>query len=426
MELIIIGFLILLNGFFSLSEIALISSKKARLEQMRLDGSNGARTALQLLRNSEGFLSAIQVGITLIGIITGVYGGVNIADDVAPFFERFDITNYYANEIALVLTVIIITYISIVIGELVPKTIALNNPEKIAVVVAPFIFFFSGAFFPFVRLLTMSTNLVNRLIGLKKQPQKLTEAELRQMIRLASTEGVIEKDQNIIHEKVFYFSDKKARHIMTHRTDVEWIDISRPEDEIRERLSGVQHSKVLCSSGRLDNFQGILYLRDYFKMVLQRKRLSISDLMVQPIIVPENADAQKVLNLFRQKKIHICCVVNEYGGFEGIITLHDIIENIIGQIPDEGEPYEQAVFVREDKSVLVSGDAPIETLVEVIEDFTIDFEKIDYSTVAGFVFNRINKIPAIGDKISYKGYSIEIVDIDGNRIDKVLITKPQE
>lgn len=426
MELVIIGLLILLNGFFSLSEIALVSSKKTRLEQLRLDGSKGAKTALKLLENSEGFLSAIQVGITLIGIVTGVYGGVNIAGDVEPFFLQFEFTREYAYEIAVVLMVLIITYISIVIGELVPKTIALNNPEKIAVVVAPLILYFSRIFFPFVRLLTVSTNLVNKLIGLKKQPQKLTEAELRQMLKMAGTEGVIEKEQNIIHEKVFYFSDKKARHIMTHRTDVEWIDISKPYDDIRDFLSGVQHSKVLCSKGRLDNFQGILYLRDYYRAVLQKKKIDISELMVQPIIVPENADAKKVLNLFRLKKIHICCVVNEYGGFEGIITLHDIIENIVGQIPDEGETYEQDVFVREDNSLLVSGDAPIETLADIIEDFTIDFEKIDYSTVAGFVFNMINKIPEIGDRITYKGYTIEIVDIDGNRIDKVLITKPDK
>lgn len=423
MEIAILGILILLNGFFALSEIALVSSKTARLEQARLEGSKGAKTALHLLKNSENFLSAIQVGITLISIVTGVYGGINIADSVSPFFEKFAITQPYAHEIALTLTILLITYISIVVGELVPKTIALSDPDNIAIRVAPIIYHFSRAFYPFVKLLSISTNFIKNLLGIKKQNEHLTESELRQMIKIASAEGVIEKGQNIIHERIFYFSDKKAKHVMTHRTEVEWINIEKPENEIKQALLEVQHSKIVCCKGNLDNFQGVIYLKDFYKSLAADNKFKLSNLLVQPIIVPENTDAKKVLSLFRQKKIHICFVVDEYGEFEGIITLHDIIENIVGQIPDEGETYEPDVFVRDDKTVLVSGDAPIETLLEIIEDFTIDFEKIDYSTVAGFVFNQINKIPEIGDKFDYLGYKIEIVDIDGNKIDKILLTK---
>lgn len=421
MEIVILGILILLNGFFSLSEIALVSSKKTRLEQLKLEGSKGAEVALRLLDNSGNFLSAVQVGITLIGIITGVYGGVNIADDVTPFFMQFGLTKTYAHEIALTITVIIITYVSIVIGELVPKTVALSSPESIAVKVAPVIYYFSSAFYPFVKLLSVSTNLVNKIIGVRKHHEHMTESELRQIIKLATYEGVIEKEQNIIHEKVFYFSDKRAKHIMTHRTDVEWIDIAKPEDELKNDISEAQHSKVICSEGNLDNFQGVLYVKDYYKSKAFAGEPNVKSLLVQPVIVPENADAQRVLNQLRQRKIHICIVVNEYGGLEGIITLHDIIENIVGQIPDEGEAYEPDIFKRDDHSVLVNGDAPIETLAEIIENFTIDFDKIDYSTVAGFIFEQINNIPKTGDKIDYLDYTIEIVDMDGNRIDKVLI-----
>ena len=421
MEIIILTILILLNGFFSLSEIALVSSKRTRLEQLKLNGSTGAEVALRMLANSGIFLSAVQVGITLIGIITGVYGGTNIADDVAPFFVQFEWTRTYAHEIALTITVIIITYVSIVIGELVPKTVALSNPEGIAVKVAPVIYYFSSAFYPFVRLLSVSTSLVNKIIGVKKHHEQMTEAELRQIIKLATYEGVIEKEQNIIHEKVFYFSDKKAKHIMTHRTDVEWIDISRPGDDLREDISKIQHSKVICSEGTLDNFRGVLYIKDYYKSKTFTGEPDIKNLLVQPVIVPENADAKRVLNQLRLRKIHICIVVNEYGGLEGIITLHDIIENIVGQIPDEGESYEPDVFKRDDQSVLVNGDAPIETLTEIIENFTIDFDKIDYSTVAGFIFEKIDNIPKTGDKIDYLDYTIEVVDMDGNRIDKILI-----
>ncbi len=423
MEIVILGILILINGFFALSEIALVSSKKSRLEQSSVKGSKGAKIALHLLDQSEKFLSAVQVGITLIGIVTGVYGGMNIADDVTPFFLQFEFTKLYAYQIALTTTVVIITYVSIVIGELVPKTIALSNPEKIAKIVAPVIYYFSILFYPFVKLLSISTNLINGLIGIKKQAVHITEAELRHMIKIASHEGVIEKEQNVIHEKVFYFSDKKARHLMTHRKDLEWIDFNQSKENIKNKILKVQHSKVVCCNGDIDDFLGVLYLKDYYKALSLDSSLNINDLIVQPIIIPESVDAQNVFELLRQKHSNICFVVNEYGGFEGIITLHDIMENILGQIPDEGETIEPDVFIREDLSVLVNGDAPVETLVDIMENFTIDFEKIDYSTVAGFVFNHSNKIPQIGDKFDYLGYSIEVVDIDGNRIDKILITK---
>ncbi len=425
MEIAILGLLILMNGFFALSEIALVSSKRTRLEQSKLEGSKGAKIALRLLDNSENFLSAIQIGITLIGIVTGVYGGMNIAGDIEPFFQKISFTSTYAHEIALSVTVLIITYISIVIGELVPKTVALSNPEKVAAFIAPVIYFFSSFFYPFVALLAFSTNIAKKVIGIKKQAEQLTETELRQMIKLASKEGVIEKEQNILHEKVFYFSDKKAKHLMTHRTDVEWIDIEKTDDEVRASLLTIQHSKVVCCKGTLDHVAGILYLKDYFKSAAMNDQVDIDGLLVKPVIVTENTNAQKVLSLLRKKKRHICCVFNEYGGFEGIITLYNIFENLIGQMPDEDDIYEPDVFVRNDKSVLVNGDAPIETLTEIIENFKIDFEKIEYSTVAGFVIYQLERIPKLGDRLNYLGYEIQVVDIDGNKVDKILISKAE-
>ncbi|MCE5346182.1 MAG: hemolysin family protein [Bacteroidales bacterium] len=423
MEILVLGLLILLNGFFALSEIALVSSKKARLEQMKIEGKKGVKSALKLLENSENFLSAIQVGITLIGIVTGVYGGTNIAKHVAPFFEKITFLGASSDEIALLTTIIIITYFSIVIGELVPKTIALSNPEKIAVKIAPVIYHFSKLFYPVVKILSASTTLFDRLIGIKKQSEHVTQAELKQMIKIASYEGVIAKEQDLIHEKIFYFADKRAKHIMTHRMDVEWIDLKDPAEEIKSKLFEIKRSKIVCCDGGLDNFIGVLYLKDYLLALNSGKTFNITDLLFDPLIIPENVEARKVLKLFRQKQINFCVVVNEYGSFEGIITLHDIMESIIGDMPEEGEPYEPDIFVRDDKSVLVSGDAPVEILEQIIEGFTIDFEKTDYSTVAGFVISNINKIPNIGDKFDYGNYQIEIMDIDGNRVDKILVRK---
>lgn len=423
MDVLIITLLILLNGFFALSEIALVSSKRSRLEQLRNEGRKGSSSALKLLDNSEGFLSAIQVGITLIGIVNGVYGGINIADDLTPFFQKYALLAGYAEEIALTVTVLTITYFSIVIGELVPKTIALTNPERIAVRIAAPIAWFSMIFFPVVRFLSFSTSLINRLLGIRKHPDSMTEAELRQMLRSASRDGVIEKNQDFMHQKVFYFADKRARHIMTHRLEIEWIDISQPTDVVRKNILKSKHSRLVCSRGTLDSFQGILNVRDFFAADVVSKEYSITGLLIQPVIVPETADAYKVLDLFKQKQIYFCVVVNEYGGIEGIITLHDILENLIGDIPEEGESFEPDVFVRDDKSWLVSGDAPVEILDGIFDNYMTDFESIEYTTVAGFVLDNIHKIPQIGDKFTYDNYMIEIVDIDDNRIDKILITK---
>ena len=423
MELIIIFLLILLNGFFALSEIALVSSKKSRLEQLRAKGVKGAKTALKLRSNSGNFLSAIQVGITLIGIITGVYGGISIADDITPFFMQFELLAGLAHEFALAVTIIIITYFSIVLGELVPKTIALSNPEKIAVRIAPPVYYFSILFYPFVKFLSFSTSLINNILGIKRDNEQLTEAELRQMIKIASRDGVIEKYQNLLHERIFYFSDKKARHLMTHRIEVEWIDLSKSAAQLKEQLFRSRHSILVCGTGSVENFEGVLSLRDYFLALSASNEVDIRSLLTQPMIVPENMDAHRVLEKLKKTKKHFCIVVNEYGSFEGIITVHDIMENIIGDIPEEGETSEPDIFVCDDKSFLVSGDAPVEVLDGILDNYITDFEKIDYSTVAGYVLFNIKKIPRIGDKFDVGGYSIEIVDIDGKRIDKILIRK---
>jgi len=421
MELLIISLLILLNGFFALSEIALVSSKKSRLEQLKNEGRKGSRTALKLLEDPESFLSSIQVGITLIGIITGVYGGVSIADKITPFFEKFDLLKNSADEISLAVTILVITYFSIVIGELVPKTIALSNPEKIAIKIAPPIYYFKLIFYPVVRFLSVSTSLINNILGIKKQPQHLSETELRYLLKTASREGVIEKGQNTIHQKVFYFSDKKAKHLMTHRMDVEWIDLNQTENKLKEAILKSRHSRIVCCRESLDNFQGILLVKDFLTAFAQDDEPVISKLITQPVFFPESADAPKVLDRFKKGNMDFCVVVNEYGTLEGIITLHDILENLIGEFPDEGESPEPDIFVRDDKSYLISGDAPVEILDGVFDNYMTDLEHIEYTTVAGFVLDHIDKVPQIGDKFTFNDYVIEIVDIDGNRIDKILV-----
>lgn len=423
---LIIVVLIFLNGFFALSEIALVSSRKSRLEADKKKGHKGAKMALKLQSHSEDFLSAIQIGITLIGILNGVYGGVTIAAKVAPLFHNIPLTAPYADNISLALVILLITYISIVVGELVPKTIALNNPERIAKRVAIPIHYFSRAFYPFVVLLSKSTHLLNKLLGIRKKTDVISEMELRSMIKNASVQGVIEKGQDIIHEKVFYFSDKRAKHLMTHRLDVTWLDLNDPLPVITEEILHSRHSKLIACQDTLDNFVGILSVKEVLIELLNNKDFAIRKLITDPLIVPSNIRAQRVLDLFKKEQQYIAIVVDEYGNFEGIITLHDIIENLVGDMPQEDENTEPDIFIREDKSALVSGDAPIELMTEFIEGFFIDFDEIDYSTIAGFVLANINNIPRLGDKFEFEDLIFEIMDLDGNRIDKVLITKKKK
>ncbi|MDR2854310.1 MAG: hemolysin family protein [Prevotellaceae bacterium] len=422
MEYLIIILLILLNGFFALSEIAIVSCKRSKLELLQRGGNAGAVAALRLQADSENFLSAIQVGITLVSIITGLVGGNNLAREITPLLEQIPFLNTVANEVSMTVSILLVTYFSIVFGELVPKTIGFSNPEKVAANVAPIIRFLSIVLFPFVKILAGSTNIITKTLGIKKVDDKLTEPELRQILRTASSEGVIEEEQNIFHENIFNFSDKKAQHLMTYRSEVEWIDIDEPFEEIRKELLQVAHSKIVCCKGDLDNFLGVLQLKDFYKSLYLTKKANIKQLLVPPITISEKANAQYVLDQLRTDESRVCFVVNEFGGLEGIITLYDVMENIVGRIPEDGID-DPDVQVRADNSVLVSGDAPVETLVGIIDDFVVNFEQVDYYTVAGFVLSIINEIPITGYTFTYQNYEIEIVDMDGHRIDKILIRK---
>jgi len=424
-DIIIVFLLIVLNGFFALSEIAIVSARKNKLAAEGKLGKQEARRALKLQADPDKFLSSVQVGITLIGIINGAFGGQAFAGYLVPFFNQFAATAPFSEAIAMVIVVFLITYVSIVIGELVPKTIALNNPEKMAIAVAPTIQVVSIIFYPFVKLLAVSTSFVTRVIGLKPKNEVVSEMELRAMLKTASHEGIIDAEENIIHEQVFYFSDKRAIHLMTHRTDVEWVDISKSREEVIHDLLQTKHSKILACKKKIDEFMGIISMRDFLFRLNNGDPFTIEELIMEPIIIPNTLRAQKVLENFKNSHKFVAVVVDEYGSLDGIITMHDIFENLVGAIPEETDDAsaEPLLFMRDDHSALVSGEAPIEILTQLDEDFIVDFDKIDYSTVAGFVFACINKIPYVGDRFEYDNLLFEIVDIDGNKIDKVLVTK---
>jgi len=305
----------------------------------------------------------------------------------------------------------------------VPKTIALNNPEKVSIVVSRPIYVISIIFYPFVQFLAASTGFFNKVIGLKPKKDTVSEMELRAMLKKASKEGIIEKEENIIHEQVFYFSDKRAKHLMTHRTDIEWVDISKSKDEVVRDLLNCKHSRVPACNKKLDDFVGIISIKEFLYALHKNSDFSIHELIQEPLIFPSTLRAQKVLEMFRNSHKSIGVVIDEYGSVDGIITLHDIMETLVGPIADEDENEEPDIYMQSENSALINGEAPLELLTLFIDDFVIDFESIDYSTVAGFVLANINKIPQVGDKFIYNDTEFEIMEVDGNKVNKVLITK---
>lgn len=421
MEIIILFILTLINGVFALSEIALVSLKKNRIEQKAQKGSLRAKMVLDLLKNPESFLSSIQVGITLIGVVAGAYGGSALTDDVEPLFKRVPLLAPYAEVLSIVLIVGIITYFTIVIGELIPKTIALRNAERVALNVAPLIKYFSIITYPIVKLLSFSTTAILRLLGIKEAKEEaMTEDELRLLIKAAGTEGVLEREESQMHQNLFVFTEQRARNLKTHRTEVEWIDINKPIEQISTMMRNSAHSKFLVCEGSIDNIKGIINAKDFFERK-DSEGFDIKSIIQEPIYVPESMYVLDLLTLFKKYKQYMAVVVDEFGSLEGIITLHDLMEGIVGDLPDLDEVDEPEFVEREDASYLVSGSISIHQLNAYLEKELISENSDYYTTLGGFVIFHLNKIPDTGEKFDFNGYTFEIVDLDGQRVDKVIL-----
>lgn len=424
MGVIVIFILTLLNGFFALSETALVSVKKSKVEHRAAKGNKRAKTVLELHKHPENFLSSIQLGITLIGIVAGAYGGTTLSDELTPYISRMEPLAPYAPQISITLLVILITYFTIVVGELIPKTIALRNTLAVALLVAPFIKLFTSLTFPLVRLLSGTTNLLIKLSGMapKGDAQTVTEEELRHMLRVAGREGVLEHEEEQIHQNIFKLYDYQNRHLMTLRSAVEWINASMTVKTIHELILQSQHSKFPFCRGGIDHVEGMLAAKD-FLAYLNNPGFAVTDILKEPLFVSGNMLAVNTLRLFRDKKQYMAVVVDEHGAVEGVITLHDIMEAIVGDIPDFGEEEEPPIYVRADRSRLVSGSTTVKQLNQHMGFGLIPEKEELYTTLAGFILHHIAQVPSIGDKVQQGKYQLEVIDMDGARIDKVLLTK---
>ena len=417
-EILLILGLILLNGLFSMAEIALVSARKARLEGQANKGDKSAKEALELSNHPDTFLSTVQIGITLIGILTGILSGEKLKSDFVAFIERFDAVADYSNGIATAIIVIVITYFSMVLGELVPKRLGLARPEAIAKFMARPMHILSRITHPFIWLLSKSTFLIVRLFNIKMKDNQVTEEEIKAIISEGTEQGTIEEAEQEIIERVFHLGDRTITSLMTHRSDLIWFDLNDNEAAIKEKILQEPHSVYPICDGQIDNIKGVVSIKDLY---VAHDLTLFKEIMQPPLYVPENNTAYQVLEKYKQSKIHSCFIIDEYGSLLGMITLNDILEAIIGDIPEQHiDDYE--IVEREDGSYLVDAQIPF-------YDFLSRFDKTEwmnegeqeFDTLAGFILHHLKRIPMTGDRFEWEGFTLEIIDMDAQRIDKVLV-----
>jgi len=422
-EIVTVSILILLNGFFAMSEIALVSSRRSKLEEIATKGSKGARTALNLLAHPENFLSSVQIGITMVGIVSGLYGGVAIVEEVTPIIAAFPLLENNAVEIAYLIVVGGITYLSLVIGELLPKSIAFNDPEGIAIVVAPVMHLLAILTMPVVKMLTFSTKLLQKILRIKeKQESPLSEEELKLLIKQGTQFGTFDSYESAMLHSVFRFGDRTARSVMTPKREVIAIDLEDGFDVNSKIIFSYDFKIFPVYKGSIDNITGIIEAKEFLKRFNLSGEFDLNQILLQPVYIPETLVSTKVVENFRNSKRHFGIVVDETGSFKGIVTLHDIIENLLGDLPEHKELDDSpTITVRRDNSWLVDGTILLDILNEQIP-IHIPSRDSEFVTLGGFVASRLGHIPSAGEIFSFNGFRFEVVDMDGRRVDKVLIS----
>ena len=422
-EIIIILSLILANGLFSMAEMAVVSSQKTRLRQNASAGDAGAKVALELANNPNQLLSAVQIGISLIAILTGAYSGATVADELSVYLKDISLLAPYSEGLSLVVVVLLTTFFSLVIGELVPKRIALSNPERIASTVASPLRFFSGAVSPLILLLSGSTDLLLRALGVKTYVEpSVTEEEIRILIDQGTSAGVIEEEEQDIMERVFSLGDRPVNSIMTPRGDIVWLDIDDSAEEIQRKIAGGSYSMFPVCSKRLDNVLGVVQSKDLLSCNLLDNKIELKSALLPPLFVPESMRALKVLEKFKQTGIHLAIVLDEYGSVQGIVALIDLLEGLVGDIPHIDDLAEPEIMRRADGSWLVDGSLGVEEFKERLDIKSLpDEESGLYQSIGGFVMMQLEKVPSAGDHFEWNGYRFEVMDMDERRVDKLLV-----
>lgn len=430
-EILVIVLLTIANGFFSGSEIAIVQARRNRLEERAEQGSSGARKALQLSEDPNRFLATVQVGITLIGTFSAAFGGASLAASLANVLREVPALARYADALALFIVVLLITYLSLVIGELVPKRLALQNAERLAIFSAPFLMTISRIAQPVTAFLSLSVNAVTRLLGVRTDDGRdVTEADIVSMVREGTESGAVEAEQAEMIEQVFRLSDRAVRTVMTPRSDIVALSAAASLSEVIAVFDDTRFSRLPVYEGDLDHAIGILNAKDLVRFAGRTvDGFSVKDLLLPAQFVPESSRIDDVLEMLRQSGTHMALVIDEYGAISGVITMEDVLEELVGEIRDEYDQAEEHdLLKRADGSWLVDGGASVEDLNEATGDaLELELESLDYSTVGGLVLATLNRIPTEGDRVTVGRCILEVMDMDGRRVDKVLVTiRPAE
>lgn len=428
LQLATVFLLILLNGVFAMAEMAVISARKARLQHAADVGRAGARVALELKRDPGRFLSTVQIGITVIGVLASVFSGATIADTLARHLEAVPgALGIYAKSLSFAIVVVLISYFSLILGELVPKRMALSRPEMIAARMSGFLRLMSRIAAPVEWFLSASTDLVLRLSPTKPaEPPPVTDEEITLMLREATAAGHFEAAETAIVQMALRLGDRRVSSVMTPRTQVEWLDLTDPEEENRRKIRDSAYSRFPVVEGSSQQVVGVVQVKDLLSAALAGRPFDIRGALRPPLYVPDTVTALRALEIFKQSGEPLALVVDEYGDFEGVVTLHDILQSLVGDIGAPGEQADAAIVQREDGSWLVDGMV----VVDEIKDLTglarlPGDETGDFHTLGGFMMARMGRIPAVGDHVAVNGIRFEVVDMDGRRVDRVLIIPPR-
>ena len=424
MELLIILLLVLLNGLFSMSEIALVSSRKSRLEAAAKNGDSSAKAALNLANSPTKFLSTVQIGITLIGLLTGMYSGDNITSDFEKVVASIPALTPYSHSLAVGTVLVLITYLSLVLGELVPKRIGMSNPEAISKFMATPMNLLSKLTAPFIALLGFSSDLIIRVLNIKQSENAVTEEEIKSLIQEGTSGGVFEEiEQEIVHN-VFQLGDRKVTSLMTNRQEIVWLDLEDTVEENKAKIFDSRHSIYPVCRGTVDEVIGLVYVKDLFARDIEAQMANLNVIARDPVYLPESNRAYQALEKFKEQRVYYGIIVDEYGGTLGVVTMHDIMDALVGDISEDIEEASEIVR-RDDGSYLVDAQLPFDDFVQY---FNINIQENDrrelvgFNTLGGFVLHILENIPHTGEKFSWKQFEFEVIDMDRSRIDKLLVT----
>lgn len=417
--------LIAINGVFVMAEMAVVSSRRPRLQQLANEGSGNAQIALDLATNPDRFLATTQIGITLIAILAGAYGERTLTSRLSVPLESIPRIGSYAESLAFGIVVVLITYVSLVAGELLPKRLALHNPERIAAAMSGSMRFLSRLCSPLVALISGSTQVIIGALGLRPSAEPpVTEEEIKVMMEQGTEAGVFEEAEQDIVKSIFKLGDRAVSALMRPRRDVVWLDLEDQFPENQRKMSAALYSRFPVATGSLDNVIGIVQAKDLLTQSLSGAKIDLRANLRTPLFVPEGLPALKLLELFKKSRTHMALVIDEYGGVEGLVTLNDILEDLVGDVASVDMPEEKQVVQRPDGSWLIDGKLQIDDLKEVLQVESLPEEdSARYQTLGGLVMLQVGRVPVTGDVFEAAGHRFEVVDMDGKRVDKVLVAK---